>query len=307
MKKITAFIVTAFPLWIIIGVILTFVNPKLFTWFSGNLITYGLGVIMLGMGLTITIDDFRNVIRMPGWVFIGIILQYTVMPALGYFIAGFFDLPPYFAAGLIVVSCCPGGTASNVVTYLARANVPLSVTMTAISTLMAVVMTPLLSELLIGSKIEVNGWSLFFDTFKVVLLPVTLGLVLNRYFPKVTRLILPFAPVAATLIIVLIVSSILGTGKKQILECGWRLMGAVFSMHSLGFLFGYLLSMLFVKNSKARQTISIEVGMQNSGLGVVLSRNNFPDPAAAVPGAISSATHSIIGSFLAALWRMKNR
>lgn len=306
MSKISSFIVTAFPLWVIIGVILTFIHPSLFTWFSGNLITYGLGIIMLGMGLTIKLDDFKNVLKMPKWVFTGIVLQYTVMPLLGWFMGWCFNLPTYFAVGLIIVSCCPGGTASNVVTYLAKANVPLSVTMTAISTLMAVIMTPLLSEFIIGSRIEVNGWSLFFDTLKVVLLPVTLGIILNKYFPKFSDKIIPYAPIIATFTIVLIVSSIIGSGKELILSCGWRLLFAVFGLHGGGFLLGYLVSMSTSKNKLARQTISIEVGMQNSGLGVVLSKNNFPDPATAIPAAISSAAHSIIGSLLAGIWRIKN-
>ncbi len=306
MSKISSFIVTAFPLWIILGVILTFIHPALFTWFSGNLITYGLGIIMLGMGLTIRLEDFKNIFKMPGWVFTGIVLQYTVMPFLGWFMGWLFHLPVFFAVGLILVSCCPGGTASNVVSYLAKANVPLSVTMTAISTMLAIFITPLLSEFIIGSKIEVNGWALFFDTLKVVLLPITLGIILNKYLPVFSQKIMPVAPVVATFTIVLIVSSIIGSGKELILDCGWRLLMAVFGLHAGGFLSGYLASMITVKNIQARQTISIEVGMQNSGLGVVLAKNNFPNPATAIPAAISSAVHSIIGSFLAGIWRIRN-
>jgi len=306
MSKILSFIVTAFPLWIITGVILTFIHPGLFSWFSGNMITYGLGVIMLGMGLTIKSEDFKNVLKMPQWVFTGLFLQYTIMPLSGWFVGWCFNLPTYFAVGIIIVSCCPGGTASNVVTYLAKANLPLSVTMTAISTIAAIVLTPLLSTFLIGSKIEVNGWALFFDTLKIVLLPVTTGIILNKYLPEFSRKILPFAPVVATLTIVLIVSSIIGSGKNLIISCGWRLILAICCLHAAGFLFGYMLSMITSKNPQARQTISIEVGMQNSGLGVVLSKNNFPDPATAIPGAISSAVHSIIGSLLAGIWRIKN-
>ncbi|MCX7986424.1 MAG: bile acid:sodium symporter family protein, partial [Bacteroidales bacterium] len=119
MSKISSFIVMAFPLWVILGVILTLIQPSLFTWFSGDFITYGLGIIMLGMGMTIKAEDFANVLKMPGWVFTGIVLQYTVMPLLGWLMSWIFNLPSYFAAGIIVVACCPGGTASNVVSYLA--------------------------------------------------------------------------------------------------------------------------------------------------------------------------------------------
>jgi BASS family bile acid:Na+ symporter len=307
MSKYASFIVMAFPLWVILGVILTLIEPSLFTWFSGNLITYGLGVIMLGMGMTIRAEDFANVLRMPRWVMTGIVLQYTVMPALGWLMSWVFGLPSYFAAGLIVVACCPGGTASNVVSYLARANVPLSVTMTSLSTLMAIVLTPLLCTFIIGSKVEVNGWGLFFDTLKVILLPVAAGVVMNKYLPRFSRAVLPYAPVAATFTIVLIVSSIIGSGKAIILSCGWRLLFAVIGLHAGGFLLGYLFAMITVNDVRARQTISIEVGMQNSGLGVVLARNNFPHPATAIPAAISSAVHSIIGSLLAGIWRIRNK
>jgi bile acid:Na+ symporter, BASS family len=307
MSKLSALIVTAFPLWVIIGVLLTFIEPKIFTWFTGNFITYGLGIIMLGMGLTISLEDFKNVLKMPKWVITGLVLQYTVMPFFGWFMSWCFNLPDYFAAGLILVACCPGGTASNVVSYLARANVPLSVTMTAISTFLAIFLTPLLSTTIIGSKVDVNGWSLFLDTLKVVLFPVAAGILLNNYLPRFSMKILPFAPIAATLTIVLIVASIIGSGKVLILQSGWRLLFAVFGLHAGGFLFGYLLSMFTTKDARARQTISIEVGMQNSGLGVVLAKNNFPNPATAIPSAISSATHSIIGSLLAGIWRIRNK
>ena len=307
MSKLSAFIVTAFPLWIIIGVLLTFVEPKLFTWFSGNFITYGLGVIMLGMGLTISFEDFKNVIKVPKWVITGIVLHFTVMPFLGWSMGIIFHLPTFFAVGLILVSCCPSGTASNVVCYLAKANVPLSVTTTSISTFVAIFMTPILSAYIIGNKVDVNGWSLFFDTLKVILLPVSLGIILNKYAPKFTKKILPFAPVAATLTIVLIVSSIIGAGKSLIVNCGWRLIFAVIGLHACGFLLGYLLTAITTRDARIKQTISIEVGMQNSGLGVVLAKNNFPNPATAIPSAISSATHSIIGSLLAGIWRMQNK
>jgi BASS family bile acid:Na+ symporter len=307
MAKLSNFIVTAFPFWVILGVFLTFFYPHAFTWFSGNFITYGLGIIMLGMGLTITVDDFKNVLKMPKWVITGLVLHFTVMPFLGWAMGIIFHLPVFFAVGLILVACCPSGTASNVVCYLARANVPLSVTTTSISTLTAIFMTPLLSAFIIGSKVDVNGAALFFDTLKVILLPVMLGIVLNRYLPKFTSKILPFAPIAATFTIVLIVSSIIGAGRNLILNCGWRLIFAVIGLHACGFFLGYVLTMITAKDKTIRQTISIEVGMQNSGLGVVLAKNNFPDPATAIPSAISSATHSLIGSLLAGIWRIRNK
>jgi BASS family bile acid:Na+ symporter len=234
---------------------------------------------------------------------LGFALQYTVMPFLGWSISYLFQLPTPLAAGLILVACCPGGTASNVVTYLAKGNVPLSVTMTACSTLFAVIMTPTLTTLLIGNRISVNGWGLFWSTVQVVILPIAVGVLLNRFFKKGVEKILPAAPLVAVIFITLIVASIVGMGQEYILKSGLQLIGAVFCLHLFGFLFGYVLSRIVSKDEVSARTISIEVGMQNSGLGVVLARQNFTNPIVAIPCAISSVLHSLIGSLLAAYWR----
>lgn len=295
----------AFPLWVLLGAILALADPNLFTWFSGPLIPFGLGVIMLGMGLTLRLKDFEEVVRYPQWVFLGVLLQYTVMPALGWGLGYLFHLSTPFAVGLVLVACCPGGTASNVVTYLAKADVPLSVTMTAVSTFIAVVTTPLLTALLAGSRIDVNAWGLFLSTVQVVILPITIGILMNQYLHKATERIAWFSPLIAVIFIVLIVASIIGSGKEEILKSGGSLVAAVFLLHALGFFFGYLASRLLIRKKLPSRTIAIEVGMQNSGLGVVLARQNFVNPLVAIPSAISSVFHSLIGSFLAAVWRSR--
>lgn len=299
------FLVTAFPVWVTIASLLALWRPGLFTWFTGPLITYGLGVIMLGMGITLTTDDFRRVFLMPRLVVLGVALQYSVMPFLGYTLAALFRLPTPFAVGLILVSCCPGGTASNVVTFLAGADVGLSVTMTACSTLLAAVMTPTLTALLAGTRVDVDAMGLFRSTVQVVIVPVVAGVLLNRFAPRLSRAVQPVAPVVAVAVIVLIVASIIGAGRSLILSAGARLIGAVFALHACGFLLGYVLSALLGARLQARRTISIEVGMQNSGLGVVLARQNFTNPATALPSAISSLFHSVIGSALAGWWRLR--
>lgn len=300
-----ALLTNLFPLWLLVASGLALIHPPLFTWFKGPLITAGLGFIMLGMGLTLEVEDFRRVVRQPGRVGLGVFLQFLVMPSLGWGLAHLFKLPPPLAVGLILVACCPGGTASNVITYIAKGDVPLSVTMTTCSTLLAVIVTPLLTKVLAGAFIRVDAWGLFFSTLQVVVLPVALGLAANRYFPNAVRRILPAAPFVAVIFIVLIVSSIVGAGKAHILSAGLRLIGAVFCLHLFGFLFGYLLARLRSHDELTARTISIEVGMQNSGLGVVLARKNFVDPLTAIPSAISSVFHSIIGSALAAVWRKR--
>lgn len=303
--QLITWITNAFPLWVLAAASLALWHPPLFTWFTSPLITLGLGIIMLGMGLTLTPEDFKEVVKHPRWVLTGFVLQYSIMPFIGWLAAELFGLPAPLAVGIILVACCPGGTASNVVTYLARADVPLSVTMTALSTLAAVIMTPLLSTWLIGSRVEVNGWGLFMSTVQVVILPLALGVILHKFFKRQTERILPAAPLIAVIFITLIVASIVGQGKKLILESGLQLAGAVFMLHAGGFLLGYVASHMINKNETVARTISIEVGMQNSGLGVVLAKQNFAHPAVPIPCAISSVFHSLIGSLLAALWRLK--
>jgi bile acid:Na+ symporter, BASS family len=291
----------SFPFLVAGCAMLSLLNPELFIWFSGPWITYGLGGIMLGMGLTLQWRDFSQVLKTPKWVLFGIVLQFTIMPFLGWILGILFQLPPFFAVGLILVSCCPGGTASNVIAYLAKANVALSVTMTTISTLVAIVMTPLLTSYLSGSYLEVDALGLFYSTLKVVLFPVTVGVVLNRFMPSITRKLIPFAPPVAVILITLIVASIIGQGKEIILSSGLQLLGAILILHFFGFLLGYLISKFIFKNEAVSRTIAIEVGMQNSGLGAVLAQENFVNPATAIPSAISSLVHSIYGSIFAAI------
>ncbi len=293
----------AFPFWVLAGAGLALAKPELFTWFKGPLIPLGLGIIMLGMGLTMTAEDFRGILRYPKGVFCGAALQYLIMPFLGWSLSYVFKLPAPFAVGLILVACCPGGTASNVVTYLAGANVPLSVTMTTVTTLMAVVMTPALTAWLAGSRIAVNFWGLLFNTFQVVIIPVAAGVAMNQFMPRTTKWLLPAAPLAAVFFITLIVSSIVGLERDEILRSGPALLAAVFFLHAGGYFLGYVFAYLWLRNKTDARTVSIEVGMQNSGLGVVLARSNFASPLVAIPCAISSVIHSLLGSLLAAIWR----
>jgi BASS family bile acid:Na+ symporter len=292
-----------FPLWLLLCTALAFYQPEAFEWVSSDIISIALGIIMLMMGLTLNASDFTAVLKMPSWIITGLVLQYTIMPLSGFLISYLFQLPPFLALGLILVACCPGGTASNVITYLAGGNVALSVSMTSISTAMAVFTTPLLTVLLADSKIDIPASGLLLSTVKVILLPVISGVLLQQYLPKITSKIIPFSPAFSVLLIVIIVSSIMGKGKDNILEAGFSLLGAVVLLHVSGFSFGYILSHFLFRNRSVSRTISIEVGMQNSGLGVVLARQNISDPAAAIPAALSSLTHSILGSLLAYFWK----
>ena len=296
----------AFPWIVSIFSIIGLLYPPLITWFSGDLITLGLGGIMLGMGLTLNASDFLHVLKRPKWIIIGLCLQFIIMPFLGYSIAKTFELSPLFSVGIILVSSCPGGTASNVIAYLAKAEVALSVCMTACSTFLAVIITPFLTFQLSGNYLDIPAKGLFYSTLKVILLPISLGIIFNRYFPKLVSKIIPFAPPLAVILICFIVGSIVGQGKEIIIESGFRLLVALIFLHIFGFLIGFTISWFTFKNWKVAKTISIEVGMQNSGLGVVLARENFSSPLVAIPSALSSLIHSLLGSLFVSVFKNKN-
>lgn len=296
----------AFPLWVTAACGLALVAPGLFSWFDGPLIVGGLGVIMLGMGMTLTPADFAAIARRPAAVMAGVVAQYLIMPAAGWAVATGMGLPTPFAVGLMLVACCPGGTASNVVSYIARADVALSVTMTTFSTLVAVVLTPLLTEALAGTLVEVDTFGLFVSTLQVVVLPVTVGVLLNRFAPRVVERVLPAAPLVSVVAIALICGSIVGQNADAVRRSGPRLLVAIGLVHSLGFGLGYVFAHVLGFSKTVSRTISIETGMQNSGLGAFLARRHFPaEPLTAVPAAISAVVHSVLGSLLAAVWRRR--
>lgn len=307
MNRILAWATNLFPVWVLIGGALALARPSWFTWFSGPWITWGLAVIMLAMGITLSVDDFRRALKMPHAVAIGFAGQYLIMPALGWSIARLLKLETAFAVGLILVSCCPGGTASNVVTYLARANVALSVLMTTCSTLAAVVMTPLLTKWLAGQYVPVDAWALFLSTLQIVLAPVITGVALNRYVPRAVKVVTPVAPLTSVVVIVLICASIIGSSAGPLRHSGKILLLAVFLLHAGGFGLGYAFAHLLRCDPMTSRTISIEVGMQNSGLGAALAKAHFSAlPLAPLPCALSATFHSVIGSLLAGYWRLRS-
>ncbi|MDO8542618.1 MAG: bile acid:sodium symporter family protein [Opitutaceae bacterium] len=305
MPRVLNWLTNAFPLWVVALSGIALYQPNWFTWFSGPWIVWGLAVIMLGMGLTLTVDDFRGVTRLPKAVALGFFAQFTIMPLLGWSMGRLFALETPFAVGLILVACCPGGTASNVVTYLARGNVCLSVVMTMCSTIAAVVMTPLLTSWLAGTLVKVDAWGLFISTFQVVVLPVVLGVAANRIAPRIVQRTQLALPLLSVIVIAMICASIIGGSADAVRGAAGRLLGAVFGLHAGGFAIGYIAARILRWDVIVSRTISIEVGMQNSGLGVVLARRHFADPLTAVPCAISSVFHSVIGSVLAGWWRWR--
>mmetsp|Transcript_5925 Transcript_5925/g.16589 ORF Transcript_5925/g.16589 Transcript_5925/m.16589 type:complete len:476 (+) Transcript_5925:166-1593(+) len=296
-----------FPLWVVSGAILGLMKPAWFLWFSGDWVVWGLALTMIGMGTCLEAEDFKRLLQTPWTIGLGVLLQYTVMPSIGAGLAHFAGLPKAFAVGLVLVACCPGGTASNIVSFLARADVALSVGMTTVSTLLAAVTTPLLTQLAVGTIVPVDVMGLLTSTCQVVLLPVVIGSALNHFFPKQVARTRPFSPLVAVVTVAMICASVVAAQAAAVLSCGPQLVGCVFLLHAGGFALGYLLPKLLTLPEPVSRTISIEVGMQNSTLGSMLAALHFASlPGAPAPGAISACMHSVLGSALAGLWRAQD-
>ena len=294
---------TAFPVFVLGAAALGLLQPTSFNWFLPSYVAPALGITMLGMGLTLKFADFARVLSTPGRIFTGFALQYTIMPAVAFAVSRMLALPLDFAVGLCIVGACPGGTASNVVTYLAKADLPLSVAMTTASTMGAVIATPLITKLLLGTLVPVDVAALLVSTVQVVLLPVLLGAALNQTFPKQVQKLAPLSALSAVLLIAAICGSVIAQNASAVAAAGSRLLLAVGILHAGGFALGYGLSKVLGMPEKVARTNSIEVGMQNSALGALLATSHFPgNPLAAVPCAISACTHSVMGSLLAAFW-----
>ena len=295
--------VTVFPLLILAGGAVAMLFPEPFTGLS-PLINPGLMLIMFGMGLTLTLPDFALVIRQPLPVFLGVVAQFVIMPLLGLGIAWVLQLPPELAAGVILVGCAPGGTASNVVTYLARGNVALSVAMTSVSTLLAPIFTPLLALWLAGRYMAVDAGAMALSIVQIVLIPVLLGLVIRYLVPRLVDRVLPVLPWVSVIAITFVVVAVVSGSAAAILTAGWLILLAVILHNGLGLALGYGTAKLFRQPVAARRTMAVEVGMQNSGLAAGLARDYFT-PEAALPAAVFSVWHNVSGALMAAFWRRR--
>ena len=273
------------------------VRPQTLTW-VGPYVGWLLGVVMFGMGMTLTFQDFKRVLQRPWEVLLGVVAQFLIMPLAAWFLVWLFALPAELAIGVVLVGTCPGGTASNVISYLAKGDVALSVSMTMATTLLAPVVTPTLTWLLAGSWIEVSFTAMMISIAQMVLLPLLLGLTAHHFFERTVEKILPVMPVVSVVTIVLLVGGVVALGAESLLDVG-LLMAAIVVLHNaFGLVLGYGMARLFRLDSKKARTVSIEVGMQNSGMAASLAVLYF-SPAAAIPGAIFSVWHNISGSIVA--------
>ncbi|MCF7818926.1 MAG: bile acid:sodium symporter family protein [Kiritimatiellales bacterium] len=303
MSKALSWFTNLYAVWVIGMSIVAFMVPGSISWFDGPWVRWALSLVMLGMGLTLHVTDFKGVVEKPLVVAVGVSAQYIIMPLTAWGIAKLLGLRPEFAVGLILVGCCPGGTASNVVAFLARANVALSVVLTMVSTLLAAVMTPLLTELLAGQYIPIDVWGIFKSTIQVVLVPVLLGIYINYKFPRISSKANKIGPAVAVMAIVMIAGSIVARNVDTI-RGEWKVLAlAGLLLHSVGFLLGYWVIRALRMSRQLARTVSIEVGMQNSGLAMVLAQQHF-SAATASPAVFSSVFHTLVGSLCAAYWRL---
>ncbi len=259
-----------------------------------------LGIVMFGMGLTLKPNDFKVVFSRPKDVVIGCVAQFTIMPLLAFLLCKVFHLPVELAVGVILVGTCPGGTSSNVMTYMSKGDVALSVGMTGVSTLLAPFLTPALTLLYAGQSVDVNVMNMFMSIVKVVIVPIVLGFLINRFLPKVAEAIVDILPLISTTAIVAIVGAVVAANAAKIMTCGLLIVAVVILHNVLGYAVGYGVGKLLKLDVTKCRAISIEVGMQNSGLATSLAGAHFAQyPLATIPGAVFSVWHNISGAILA--------
>ncbi len=289
-----------FPLWALLLSLLAFFKADWFTGL-GDLIVPLLALVMFIMGLNLNRDDFIRIIQQPKPIFIGVLLQFLLMPLLALTLASLLQLSNQLTAGMVLVGSCAGGTASNVISYLAKADLALSVSMTVTSTLLGVVLTPLLCAFYLSQTIEVDSLGMLISILQMVLLPVAVGSLVRHFAQAVVMRVTTMLPTLSIMLILLIIAIVVALNSDRLLDVGLVTLAAVV-LHNLGGLGGgYYLSRLLGLDLKQSHTIAIEVGMQNSGLGVALALQ-FYSATAALPGALFSVWHNISGSLLASLW-----
>ncbi|BDG36059.1 bile acid:sodium symporter family protein [Geobacillus sp. 44B] len=304
LEKFSNFVGNTFAVWVLLFAALAFYNPNAFTWIAPYIVPL-LGIVMFGMGLTLSVNDFKEIFKRPTEVLIGVVAQFLIMPLVAFLLAHYLPVSREVALGIILVGCCPGGTASNVMTYLAKGDTALSVAVTSASTILAPIVTPSLILLLAGKWLSVSAASLFWSIVEVVLIPIILGLIAQALFQKQVKACIPVLPLVSVIAIVAIVAAVVGQNQQAIAKSGLAIFLIVVVHNGLGLLLGYWFAKLFRLSVPKQKAISIEVGMQNSGLGAALATAHF-SPLAAVPSAIFSVWHNISGPIVATYFRKKS-
>lgn len=281
--------------------------PQTGLWVSLSWINYLLMIIMFGMGLTLKFEDFKLVFVRPKDVIIGCVAQFTIMPLLAFMLCKLFNLDAALMTGVILVGACPGGTSSNVITYLSKGDVALSVSMTSINTILAPVLTPLITYLLLSTTVDVDTYSMFISIINVVIIPIVLGFIINKFFRTFTQKAIKVLPMVSVIGICMIVASVVSHNAAKILSTGLIVFTVVILHNVLGYACGFGLGKILKFNIPKTKAISIEIGMQNSGLATSLASTSFASLAmATVPGAIFSVWHNISGAILANIFNRWN-
>ena len=303
MQRICNFIAKWMGAIVVIVAALSLIVPASLAWISTWVINPMLGIIMFGMGLTLTGKDFKIVLSRPKDILIGCLTQFIVMPLLAWTLTRAFSLPQELAIGVILVGCCPGGTASNVITYLAKGDLALSVGMTAASTLLAPLLTPFLVWLLAGTMVNVDTTGMLLSIVCVVILPIVGGLLCQRFIPNMTHRVTPYLPAFSSIAIALTVGIVVAHNADRLMTAGWLVVLIVMIHNLLGLGIGYLVGSLLRLQQPKRVALSIEVGMQNSGLATSLAVMHFASfPLATIPGAVFSVWHNISGAIAARVY-----
>ena len=308
MRKVSDFIGKYMAIIVLAVSLLALFKPETCIWIQTGWINYLLMIVMFGMGLTMKAGDFAVVFTRPRDVMIGCLAQYLIMPALAFVLGTVFGLSGELLVGVILVGTCPGGTSSNDITYLSKGDTALSVGMTSISTLLAPFLTPILTFLYLRTFVTVDVKSMFISIVQIVLIPIGLGILANKVFDRYTAKVKDMLPVVSITAICLIVAAVVSHNSENILTTGAIILIVVILHNILGYLLGYLTGVVFRMNDPRKKAVSIEIGMQNSGLATTLAASAFPDLAmATVPGAMFSVWHNISGAVLAGIYRRTDR
>jgi BASS family bile acid:Na+ symporter len=308
MKKVCDFITKWMGVLVLLVAVVAVWRPALFRNVDAWVISPMLGLIMFGMGLTMSLDDFRVVVSRPRDILLGCFAQFTIMPLVAWGLSYLFNLTPALAIGVILVGCCPGGTASNVITYLAHGDLALSVGMTAVSTVLAPLLTPLLTLLLAGEIVNVDAWGMLQSILCVVIVPVIAGFLLQHYFPSATKRMVAYLPAFSSMMIAAVVAIVVGHNADKLLSGGMVVVLVVILHNVFGLGIGYILGGVLGITKYKRRAIAIEVGMQNSGLASSLAAIHFAAyPLAAIPGAIFSVWHNISGALVVRIFASQDK
>jgi len=307
MKKLCSYISKYMAVLVLVCAVLSLLFPGVLQPIPTKTINYLLGVVMFGMGLALNLHDFQVVFSRPKDIIIGCLAQYTVMPFLAWGLAKVFQLDEALALGVVLVGCCPGGTASNVITYLAKGDLALSVGMTGVSTVLAPLLTPLLTWALAGKSIQVDVTGMLLSILWVVILPIVLGLIIKSLWPKFTEKAMDYLPAFSSVAIAFTVSIVISANASKLLASGFLIILVVMCHNLFGLGLGYLIGRLLGMSEPKKRAVSIEVGMQNSGLASSLATLHFAAyPMATIPGAIFSVWHNISGAIVAWLYTKKD-